>query len=284
MGGLVGHCTNCGSQTLVTPLHGDNGGPLFCLHCGIDWHTKNARLRKMGRIVSKAMKAFFAAGGTYTAIDRLSLSACGFSLYPGEAYTLETSLGDITTELLEAAVRLTHPDRHPPERQAEAHRVTQELLALKLYTFPAPKPKPRSKAEPEPTAANQRKQRIDQLTNEITEKASRYPCEICVDQTPFFYCATCSAEYDRRQHQEHERKRRKRREQYARRKQRLQWKTPPRTCPSCGDSFKGKRHDAVYCSSICRQRAHRKRVTDNLPPSRAAQKSRDAARGVEIQP
>jgi hypothetical protein len=39
-----------------------------------------------------------------------------------------TSNGD-DTALVKAAVRLTHPDRHPPERQAEATRTTQELLA-----------------------------------------------------------------------------------------------------------------------------------------------------------
>jgi hypothetical protein len=36
----------------------------------------------------------------------------------------------LTDDLLRDAVKLTHPDRHPPERQALANRVTAALLDL----------------------------------------------------------------------------------------------------------------------------------------------------------
>jgi hypothetical protein len=34
-------------------------------------------------------------------------------------------------DLLMAVVRLVHPDKHPPERFAEANRVTAQLLSLR---------------------------------------------------------------------------------------------------------------------------------------------------------
>jgi hypothetical protein len=37
---------------------------------------------------------------------------------------------------------------------------------------------------------------------------------------------------------------------------------PPRLCASCGKPFVPGRRDAVTCSSACRQREYRKRVTD----------------------
>ena len=39
--------------------------------------------------------------------------------------------GSIDAELLREAVLLTHPDRHPPARTAQATRVTQALNALR---------------------------------------------------------------------------------------------------------------------------------------------------------
>lgn len=44
---------------------------------------------------------------------------------------------ELTSELLEAAVTLTHPDRHAPERAGKAGRVTAGLLALRPYVRPA---------------------------------------------------------------------------------------------------------------------------------------------------
>jgi hypothetical protein len=42
----------------------------------------------------------------------------------------------LSLELLEDAIALAHPDRHPPERAARAGRVTAELLALRAYIKP----------------------------------------------------------------------------------------------------------------------------------------------------
>ncbi len=58
------------------------------------------------------------------------------------ADTIGAEVGDITAELLADTIELTHPDKHPPEREEKAKRVTQELLALKPFVFPAPKPEP----------------------------------------------------------------------------------------------------------------------------------------------
>ena len=55
---------------------------------------------------------------------------------------------ELTSELLADALRLTHPDCHPPERQELAHRVTQGLLALQPFVFPASKPKLKKPAKP----------------------------------------------------------------------------------------------------------------------------------------
>ncbi len=113
----VGYCSECEQGgLLVGPLHGEHGGPIMCMSCGIEWHAKHARVRKLGRIVVKAIKAYLNAGGKYTAITRLALAADGWALYRRGGH-IGAELGDITSELLEDAVRLTHPDRHPPERQ-----------------------------------------------------------------------------------------------------------------------------------------------------------------------
>lgn len=109
----VGICTKCDQPKLVGPLHDLNGGPDVCIRCGMDWHVEHGRKRKLGRIVVKAMRLFLKAGGTWDAIDRLKFSAMGMMrLHAGAADTIGADTGDITLELLEATVRLTHPDRH----------------------------------------------------------------------------------------------------------------------------------------------------------------------------
>jgi len=41
----VGYCTECdGANKLLIPLHGDKGGPMWCLHCGIAWHAEHRKL------------------------------------------------------------------------------------------------------------------------------------------------------------------------------------------------------------------------------------------------
>ncbi|MDP3949598.1 hypothetical protein, partial [Microbacterium sp.] len=252
----VGTCAQCdATDKLIMPLHGDNGGPLTCIQCGLAWHAKYGRRRKLGRIVTKAIKAFFDAGGAYHDVDRLRLAASGVFFSSWDADTIGADVGDITTELLEATIRLTHPDKHPVERQEAAQRVTQELLALKPFVFPAPKKKP---AEPQRNASE-----VVQCSPAKEPLRIEYPCELCADTVPYFYCNTCKTKWQGIQDKERERERVKRQKQYARRRQLEIFRRGALKCTVCGTEFKGKRKGARYCSAACRQRAHRERVTAN---------------------
>src|SRR4029077_2140096 len=104
---------------------------------------------------------------------------------------------DLTSELLADVLSLTHPDHHPPERKVLAHRVTQALLALKPFVFPAPEPKPELKPESEPL--------IKARTPESNPSQPRYPCAECADTVPYFYCDACKAVWEKRTHEEEER-------------------------------------------------------------------------------
>ena len=89
---------------------------------------------------------------------------------------------DLTTELLTAALALTHPDVHSPERKAEAQRVAQELTALKPFVFPAPEPEPPpKKREREPKSGGDASSEEDR---NIFGKLFDYPCEDCSDTVP----------------------------------------------------------------------------------------------------
>jgi hypothetical protein len=252
----VGTCCNCsGANKLLAHLHGDKGGPLTCMPCGIEWHAKYGRRRKLGRIVIKAIRAYLDAGGAWSDLDRLKLAAGGIVFSSGEADAIGVEIGDITTELLEAAVRLTHPDRHPKERQESAQQVTQELLALKPFTFPAPE-----KAPPPETRNSYKKVPSGTAENPLR---ITYPCELCADQVPYFYCNSCRAEWEKRRNKEREIDLAKQRKWRARRRERQLFRRAAAKCAVCGPEFKGKRKDARYCSAACRQRLHRDRVTDN---------------------
>jgi hypothetical protein len=267
MSAELGECPECGGkQKLLMPLYGEKGGPLTCIPCGMDWHAAHSRKRKLGRIVTKAIKGYLAAGGGWDDVDRLKLAAVGVPLYDFEADTIGADVGDITLELLEAAVRLTHPDRHPPERQEAARLVTQELLALKPFVFPAPKEKP---VERNASTVVQRGDAEKPLRIE-------YPCELCLGQIPMDYCNDCKAEHKRRRQKEAERERGLRRAAYKRRRQLKLYRLGPWKCATCGDKFKPKRTDARYCSAACRQKAHRERVTEKPPATCAVGNSRYA--------
>jgi hypothetical protein len=94
----------------------------------------------------------------------------------------------------------------------------------------------------------------------------------------------CRAEYDKRHQIELDRASARRRELRAQRRA-----ARAALCATCGTKFRGKRKDARFCSDTCRQRAHRKHVTDkrkitvrvdpnddiqSSPRSRAAKTSR----------
>jgi hypothetical protein len=217
-----GLCAVCNKRDYLTPLHGDNGGPMCCLLCKGSWHAEHGRRRRTGRIVIRALKAYEEAGGKWNDFDKLKLSAAT-GLFRGldplgyladTADTIDETV-DLTSELLNDTLSLVHPDKHPPERRELAQRVTQRLLALKPFVFPAPpKPKP-----VEPVTAKPSKISKDE-TDAVPIKNVTYPCKECADTTPYFYCKPCRTEYERRQQEETERRRAKHRRWYAQRKAR----------------------------------------------------------------
>ena len=261
MSSQVAHCSKCGELTYITPLHGDKGGPLFCPLCAGAWHAEHTKRRKWGRIIVKAMKAYEREGGSFSDFNTLKLAAMGIDVLHLEADTLGLDVGDITTELLDDAIQLTHPDRHPPERHDLAERVTQDLLELRPFVFPAPKPE----AIPKPSADRDAFLKgVDDTFEKLLRgmKVGTYPCKLCVNQVPYYYCTACRAEWDKRQQKEREQANAKQRKWYARRQHIRRLSRPPTTCGVCSGKVEAKRKDATYCSAACRQRAHRQRQKD----------------------
>jgi hypothetical protein len=254
MSAQAGRCIKCGKDKLVMPLHGEKGGPLTCWACGIEWHAEHNGKRKWGRIVIKAIRAFLKAGGRFSDLDELKLAALGAGLFhfPDWEDTLGSEVGDITTELLEDAIRLTHPDRHPAQRKEAAHRVTESLIVLRPFVFPAPKDKPPALPAPRNgSTASHGWEAVKPLRIE-------YPCAACNLTIPSCYCDACKAEFEKQWALQRERERAQRQE----RRKRKRAMRPPVKCAACGVEFKGKRKDAKFCSATCRQAAHRSRVTD----------------------
>src|SRR5215468_1979437 len=133
-------------------------------------------------------------------------------------------------------LQLTRPDHQPPERRDLAHRVTQELIALKSYVFPAPK---REKEEPifTPEPSNGSVKDTGDTLNDLLRKAFSYPCEDCADTTPWHYCDACKAEYEKREKEKDDRRRAKHRKWYNQRKLRQRRYAPKPTCIICGAEF-----------------------------------------------
>ena len=174
------------------------------------------------------------------------------------------------------AIRLTHPDHHPPERQALAHRDTQELLKLQPFVFSAPKLNV-AKAPPQTGPCYESTSGPAASAKEPSRPS--YPCKDCADTIPLHYCDACSAEWDRRRQKEHDRETSSQRAWYARRRKRALAKRPAKHCASCGKQFDPKRADAQFCSARCRQRTHRgAAITDKSKPSAQPLFIRDAQR------
>jgi hypothetical protein len=254
-------------------LHGNRGGPLCCLICFGKWDAEHAPRRRARRVLIKALKAYEAAGGNTWGdeFDKLKLAASGW--WSGND-TAAVDFRDLTTELLTATLALTHPDKHPLERKAEANRVTQELVALKPFVFPAPEPestpKPRSKRADVDNDPSGRLRELPRLRE--------YPCEDCCDTIPLYYCDVCKAEYDNRGQRDFERRTTKQRAKYARRRDRVLACRPPTICSVCLKEFRTKRSDARFCSDRCRQQAHRIKapVTDKtmLTPEQSSNRDK----------
>ena len=264
-----GQCAMCERRDYLRPLHDAKGGPLCCLMCVGKWHGEHGRKRRTGRIAIRALKAFMDVGGSRKDIEKLTDSAmfAGGTLDFGDEITDQLGYLDgiarfndtdveLTSELLADVLRLAHPDHHPPERRDLAHRVTQRLIALQPFVFPAPKPKPTP--VPEPTGDHPR----SKPERQPKSSSSRYPCADCADAVPACYCDACKAEYEKREQEKFDRRTAKQRAQYKRGRERKLRLQPQRQCEGCGKAFKRSRTDARFCSDTCRQRAHRKAVTD----------------------
>ena len=236
-----GTCEGCGTETVLLPLHGGKGGPLRCPLCVGQWNAKHGRRRRTGRVVIRAMMAFLEAGGSPSDIDKLKRSAvyggsgtisilshlaAGAGVitdplgYMDGIACLDGADADITSEILTEVLQLTHPDHHPPEREELARTVTQKLLALQPFVFPAPKPE-----APPPLSSEPSYKPAAPVKEPRKDTAPRYPCADCADALPSEYCDACRAEYDKRGHEKDEKRRAKRRAQYAGRGK--MW-TPPR--------------------------------------------------------
>ena len=275
----IAACKKCGENTYVTPLHGDNGGPLFCPFCAGYWHAEQTLRRRAGRVVIKAMDIYLDNGGKHGDLQKMALCTGGFgrdfarSIIGYELGSMETETGYMTSELLADTIELCHPDKHPSERRDSATRVTQELLVLKPFVFPAPKEKPSPASVP-----GDDKLKSHRVTVKEPSQAPAYPCDECADTVPYFYCTACKAEWEKRQREERARYNTKQRERYARRQRWRKASRPPKMCAQCETKFEPKRKDAKYCSHACRQAGYRGRrradnqasKTDDLHEDRAA--------------
>jgi hypothetical protein len=274
-------CPECGEFSFLIPLHGPKGGPLRCPLCVGKWNAEHGRRSRLGRVVIRAIKAYLDDGGTLKELDELRDAASfagsrlGFDPTGGLAAGLaDHEAVDMTSELLADAIRLAHPDFHPPERRDLAHRTTQGLLALQPFVFAAPKPKPMPKIKPDaaqPTSDT----KPSESFKDVLESINTYPCQDCRRANPFDYCDGCRAEWKKRQDKEREQKAEKQRKQYVARKAARLDRRAPTVCASCSGEFKGKREGARFCSDACRQKAHRNPVTVNNSDHRAPLNNRD---------
>jgi hypothetical protein len=241
-----GVCAGCGKTSWLVPLYDERGGPLRCYLCAGEWNASYSRRPKWGRLIIKAIKLYEKEGGKCGDLTEMSFVAWG--LVGGKVFgfgdedTIGAEVPDITSELLAELLQLTHPDHHPPERMELAKRVTQELLALKPFVFPAPKPR-----KIEAPVSPERNAYLKVPAQHIKEPLQRYPCELCHTEPPMNYCDPCRAEWERRRAEERQIENEKQRKRYARKQSLRKAKRPP--CPACGGQLPSEtRMDAKYCS------------------------------------
>lgn len=237
----VGTCVRCAQPSLlVGPLHGERGGPLVCIPCG---SKVFADIRRHER--------------------RVKLRERWFDLEMANLTEREPSAAEdeLCAETLEDALRLCHPDRHPPERREVADRVTRELLVLRPYVLPRAKPRDVSVVV---TPPEKREPVTSPDPSTALAKIPQYPCALCKHTVPMYYCAVCRARWEEiwvrkreTERQQAERDNARARERRAQRRAGRRWQWV-----GCGEVFRPTRTDSRYCSRACRQRAYRERVTD----------------------
>ena len=170
------------------------------------------------------------------------LSAFGFA---SDNYATEEELD---AELLIDVLSLTHPDRHPAERQEFATRVTAALNALRPYVRPR---------RPSPARDASATVRTTTICIPVTTRtANAYPCPSCRHQPPWLYCDPCNRRWTDERHARLDADNAKQRARRARRR----WRRQHISCASCGTSFPPARSDSRYCGHACRQRAYRLRM------------------------
>jgi hypothetical protein len=230
-------CANCGQRCLVGPLHGERGGPIVCIPCGSKVHAEIRRGERRDKLMNRLRNA---------------------SIF--EAHEDGASEDELCTELLEDALRLTHPDRHPPERAELAHRVTQGLLALRPYVLPRCKPRDVSVAVP---PSNRQTFVTPEPLRTALATLAQYPCSSCRHTVPTYYCAVCLGQYEQRRAAKRKEFEAHRARANAKARERRRWRRESRRkkCRTCGKSFCPRRSDSLHCSRACRQRAYRDRVT-----------------------
>lgn len=240
-GFTAGHCTRCGEAALVGPLHGDRGGPITCIPCGLDVHADIRRSERREKLRAR--------------LFRLEMSTLG-----GDTECARDD--ELSLDLLEQAVRLTHPDRHPAERAALAAQVTADLLALKPFCLPKPKPRNDSVVVPRVTS------NPDVTKTRGLLAKHEYPCATCKYTIPLNYCGICRDKFEKIQAADREREaarlehaKARRRARYADTQQFKRRCGPRRYCVVCKAEINAKRSDSKYCSAACRQKAHRQRAT-----------------------
>jgi hypothetical protein len=223
-------CVVCSEGPLfLSPLHGERGGPLMCVRCRVRWDERDRKNR------AKRPDMVALLGGT---------------LFRREDPHV------LTVELLVDAVALTHPDKHPPERNELAQRVTAELLALKPHLSPKPKPPPEPIVAPDPAG---KPSTVDMILDTIQRDQGNI-CKACFFTTPAFYCDSCRTKWEERQLKKRERRNARRRALRRERRGRC-------ICFGCGEAFRGRR-DAKFCCGACRQRAYRRNGSAVLPAGR----------------
>jgi hypothetical protein len=213
-------CLRCGvtsATTLVFRLHGEKGGPLVCPKC----------VERIERDYSTRKRAMDLA-----AFDEWGMGPPGIAA--------RARPGELTRELIDNALQLTHPDRHAPEQQALATMVTAALAALRPYVRSVPKSEPvaTDTRQYQPTAAG--------------KPLITFPCRDCFTLDPLYYCDECRQRWEAVQRQKLDAENAKRRERRARKRRHQR-----QTCVVCREPFYGKRRDAKTCSSRCRVRLHR---------------------------